>query len=179
MNAPLRVLLIGDCGPAIEVLKADGFDPEWQRVESRPQISRALEERSWDIVLSEGANPAIAADDALALVRQKDVGIPFLVLSNDVREDLGLAVRQQLFRREQEFKALVENSPDLIARFDRQLRRRYVNPAIEQLTGRRAHEPIGTTLRDRNFDDQYVAPLEEAIVAAFSSGAAKTVDVRL
>ena len=32
------------------------------------------------------------------------------------------------YRSEQEFKALAENSPDIIARFDRELRHLYVNP---------------------------------------------------
>ena len=35
-----------------------------------------------------------------------------------------------LHRREQEFRAFVENSPDLILRFDREFRETYVNPAM-------------------------------------------------
>ncbi|MBI5582648.1 MAG: PAS domain-containing protein, partial [Deltaproteobacteria bacterium] len=39
----------------------------------------------------------------------------------------------QILAREQLFRALVENSPDFIARYDREFRRIYVNPAIQQL----------------------------------------------
>lgn len=40
-----------------------------------------------------------------------------------------------LKRSKQEFKALVENSRDVIVRFDKDFRPLYVNPAIEMLTG--------------------------------------------
>lgn len=41
---------------------------------------------------------------------------------------------QELARaREQEFRALVENSPDCVTRFDADCRRRYVNPATQRL----------------------------------------------
>jgi len=39
----------------------------------------------------------------------------------------------QLLASEQLFRALVENSPDFIARYDREFRRIYVNPAIQSL----------------------------------------------
>ena len=49
-----------------------------------------------------------------------------------VNEDVTERVRaEELLRaREEEIRAVVENSPDLIVRFDRELRRTYVNPAF-------------------------------------------------
>lgn len=44
-------------------------------------------------------------------------------------------LQQQLARHEQEYRSLVENSPDLIARIDRQLRHVYVNPALAERLG--------------------------------------------
>ncbi|HEX8963358.1 MAG TPA: PAS domain S-box protein, partial [Rhodocyclaceae bacterium] len=40
---------------------------------------------------------------------------------------------EELQRREEEFKALAENSPDVIVRYDRECRRTYVNGAYEEL----------------------------------------------
>ncbi|OWY69277.1 hybrid sensor histidine kinase/response regulator [cyanobacterium TDX16] len=51
----------------------------------------------------------------------------------------------ELNRREEEFRALVENSPDIIARFDRDLRHLYVNPVIEQATGKPPEMYVGKT----------------------------------
>jgi PAS domain S-box-containing protein len=50
---------------------------------------------------------------------------------------------EHLFQREQEFRALAERSPDIVARFDRELRYVYVNPAIETFTGMNPEFLIG------------------------------------
>ena len=48
-----------------------------------------------------------------------------------------------LRKREQEFRALAENSPDIIGRYDRECRRIYINPAMQRLFGRPAAEVLG------------------------------------
>ncbi len=53
-----------------------------------------------------------------------------------------------LHKREQEFRALAENAPDLIFRFDRDCRCVYVNPAVERLTGKQASCLLGKTPRE-------------------------------
>ena len=50
-----------------------------------------------------------------------------------------------LLASEQLFRALVENSPDFIARYDREYRRIYVNPAIQQLFSGLTENVIGET----------------------------------
>ncbi|MBD2185523.1 PAS domain-containing hybrid sensor histidine kinase/response regulator [Aerosakkonema funiforme] len=82
---------------------------------------------------------------------------------------------EKLHRREREFKALVEISPDIMARFDKELRYVYVNSAIEKATGIPASKFIGKTNRDLGMPDeicsfwqnhlQYVfATLEERVI---------------
>jgi diguanylate cyclase (GGDEF)-like protein/PAS domain S-box-containing protein len=46
-----------------------------------------------------------------------------------------IKAQQLLQQREQEFRTLVENSPDGIARYDRSCRRVYINPALERTLG--------------------------------------------
>ncbi|HEY9850372.1 MAG TPA: GAF domain-containing protein [Leptolyngbyaceae cyanobacterium] len=53
---------------------------------------------------------------------------------------------EALHRREQEFKALVENAPDIIARYNKQLEIIYINPAIEKATGLTAQSLIGQNM---------------------------------
>ena len=86
---------------------------------------------------------------------------------------------QELSGRDQVFRALVENTPDLIARFDHELRRIYVNPAIERLTGRPASELIGKTLTELNFHPQFSGKIEAALKEAFATGAETTLEVFL
>lgn len=47
-----------------------------------------------------------------------------------------------LRKREQEFRTLAENSPDMVIRYDRDCRRFYVNPAYERETGIAASEAL-------------------------------------
>jgi len=56
----------------------------------------------------------------------------FLALSRDVTDQQHL--HQALIDREREFRTLVENSPDLIARFNHELRCLYINPALSSAT---------------------------------------------
>jgi PAS domain S-box-containing protein len=52
---------------------------------------------------------------------------------------------QRLRASEQLFRALVENSPDFIARYDREFRRNYVNPAIQKLFHAQEESVLGKT----------------------------------
>ncbi len=54
-------------------------------------------------------------------------------MSNDITQQK--KYEDERFRREQEFRTLVENSPDIITRFDSNLKRIYANPAYLKLTG--------------------------------------------
>jgi diguanylate cyclase (GGDEF)-like protein/PAS domain S-box-containing protein len=50
-----------------------------------------------------------------------------------------------LHRREQEFRAMIENSPDPVIRYDRAGRRIYVNPAFERVMGNPSRLLLGKT----------------------------------
>jgi PAS domain S-box-containing protein len=58
------------------------------------------------------------------------------------------AIQSALQRREREVKTLVENAPDIIARYDRDLRHVYVNRAVESHTGLPVSAFFGRTIRE-------------------------------
>jgi two-component system, cell cycle sensor histidine kinase and response regulator CckA len=74
------------------------------------------------------------------------------------------------YQREQEFRTLTENAPDIIARFDRDLRHLYVNPAIEQVTGLLVGDFLGKTNRDLAMPEDLVTQWEEILGRVFSTG---------
>lgn len=76
----------------------------------------------------------------------------------------------ELFRRGQEFEALAERSPDIIARVDRSLRLCYVNPAIERLTGRPREWFLDKTPRERELPPDEVITREQALRHVFDTG---------
>jgi len=70
---------------------------------------------------------------------------------------------QALRIREQEFRTLVENSLDVIVRYDREGRRVYFNPAHERLCGIPVDELMGTPITHRS-------PLPEALTRRYHKG---------
>jgi diguanylate cyclase (GGDEF)-like protein/PAS domain S-box-containing protein len=66
-----------------------------------------------------------------------------LSISRDITA-LKLA-QEALYRREQEFRTLVENSPDTIARYDRDCRRTYANPKLLHDMGGDVSRILGST----------------------------------
>jgi PAS domain S-box-containing protein len=61
----------------------------------------------------------------------------------DITEQKNL--ERDLKESEERFRAFCENAPDVIARFDKDLRHVYVNPAVEQVTGLPRESFIGKT----------------------------------
>ncbi|HMK24592.1 MAG TPA: MEDS domain-containing protein, partial [Chitinophagaceae bacterium] len=63
-----------------------------------------------------------------------------------------------LYTKEQEFRAIVENSPDQIIRYDREFRRTYVNPAVVRAYGLSVEaltdKPIGSVIQDAGLNDK-------------------------
>ena len=57
-------------------------------------------------------------------------------------------MEEELRRREREFSALVENSPDVIYRLDRDLRYTYISPVIERYTGVGPERFLGKSVRE-------------------------------
>ncbi|HEY9699342.1 MAG TPA: PAS domain S-box protein [Trichocoleus sp.] len=74
---------------------------------------------------------------------------------------------QFLHRREQEIRALVENSPDIISRFDRNLRYLYINPAVEQVIGIPPQTFLGKTNRELGIADFLTQLWDEALQQVF------------
>jgi diguanylate cyclase (GGDEF)-like protein/PAS domain S-box-containing protein len=95
--------------------------------------------------------------------------VSVLTISADTHDRVN--AERQLRQREQEFRTLVENSPDLIARYDAECRRLYVNPAMRTYMGEGAvalgETPIaGSTVNA----EEYTAKLREVLTLGRESG---------
>ncbi|MEW5860747.1 MAG: PAS domain S-box protein [Cyanobacteriota bacterium] len=81
-----------------------------------------------------------------------------------------------LYQREQELKALIENTPDIIARFDRDLRHIYVNSAIELATGAPSEVFIGKTNRELGMSEDLVSQWESVVRQVIETGQENVVE---
>ncbi|MDX1810281.1 MAG: PAS domain S-box protein [Sulfurospirillaceae bacterium] len=80
----------------------------------------------------------------IRIVPEYDVSdkiIGALSLASDITEHK--EHEKVLLKQEQEFRTLIENSPDIITRYDLECRRIYVNPRMQQLLGRSKEEILG------------------------------------
>ena len=85
-------------------------------------------------------------------------------------------IEKKLKQSIQQFQTLAENSPDIIARFDRHLRYRYVNQTISKFTGLSPDKFIGKTNREVNIPDQLCVQWENAISQVFAKGESVTLE---
>ena len=73
----------------------------------------------------------------------------------------------ELDRVGRELKTLLDTSPDLMARFDRDLRCTYANPAARGLTG---VEMLGRTTRERGYSEDFLGVWEESLRYVLETG---------
>ncbi len=78
-----------------------------------------------------------------------------------------LRVEDALRARERELQTLADNLPDIVARFDRDLRHVFVNAAVERATGRPREEFLGRTNRELGMPPQLCDLWDAALRGAF------------
>ncbi len=83
---------------------------------------------------------------------------------------------ESLRKRELEYKTLAENSPEVIARFDRQLRHLYVNNYGTRVYGRSKERIIGKTSEDLGLPPDKVEYWKRHFEEVFATGVQQTVD---
>jgi diguanylate cyclase (GGDEF)-like protein len=91
MSKPLRALVIEDSEDDTELLlhelQRGGYAPHHARVETPEAMNSELTARTWDIVFSDFSMPHFNAFDALSLLRNTGIDIPFIIVSGTIGED--------------------------------------------------------------------------------------------
>ncbi len=87
---PLRVLHVEDAPDDSVLLERElrrgGLEPTLLRVEDRESMAKALAERSWDVIVSDFSVPGFGALEALRLVQEIGLDLPFLIVSGTIGE---------------------------------------------------------------------------------------------
>jgi two-component system, cell cycle sensor histidine kinase and response regulator CckA len=91
MSAALRVLMVEDSATdaklVLQELKRGGLRIESERVETAEAMREALERQGWDIVTSDWSMPNFTAPAALAILKEKRVDLPFIIVSGTIGEE--------------------------------------------------------------------------------------------
>ena len=92
---PLRVLVVEDSEDdarlLVRHLVRGGYDPFVIRVETPEETRRLLDDEEWDLIIADYSLPRFSAVDALEIVREKDLDLPFIILSGTIGEETAVA----------------------------------------------------------------------------------------
>lgn len=90
----LRVLLVEDSVEdaflIVQELSGGGFQVRSERVASAVAMQAALGSHTWDLIISDYSIPGFGGPAALALYQQKDLDIPFIMVSGVMGEALAV-----------------------------------------------------------------------------------------
>jgi FixJ family two-component response regulator len=94
MAVSLRVLHIEDSEDdallMLRELRGCGYDPYVRRVQSRDEMETALREGTWDLVISDYIMPLFSGLDALKLLKESGIDLPFIIVSGKIGEDVAV-----------------------------------------------------------------------------------------
>ena len=83
---------------------------------------------------------------------------------------------EELQRREEELRTLLEHSPDVVSRFDRNLRYTYVNATIERITGVSAPFFLGKTNTEAGMPPDVVTAWEAKLRVVFEGAVSEKIE---
>ncbi|MDZ7641141.1 MAG: response regulator [Desulfurivibrio sp.] len=152
MAEELKVLLIEDAeDDALLILRAlrkGGYEPRHQRVDSEAALRQALNEESWDLVLSDYAMPGFDGLKAVEIVHYLQPELPFILVSGAVGEEAATEVMRRGARdyiMKEKLTRLVPAVQRELAESRERKRRRKIEESLQaQLNQAQKMEAIGT-----------------------------------
>ena len=91
----LKVLIVNDSKEDTETLlkelRQGNYDPTHERVETSDELSEALKKDSWEVVIANYSMPNFSAPAALKMLKEKDIDVPFIVVSPTISEELAVS----------------------------------------------------------------------------------------
>ncbi len=160
----LRVLIVEDLEDdallMTRELERGGYSTESLRVETPQAMAEALESRDWDVVLSDHSMPKFNAPQALALLEELGVDLPFILVSGSIGEDQAVAIMKagagDYLRK--------ENLSRLLPVVEREIREAEIRRArLEAEEALRKSEELYRTLIETSPDAIVVTDLETRV----------------
>ena len=88
MLKPLIVLIIEDSEDdallLVRALRKGGFQPDYERAETAAQMSEALKNRPWDVILCDFKLPGFDGLGAISVLKSSGLDIPILIVSGKI-----------------------------------------------------------------------------------------------
>lgn len=150
----LRVLLVEDSPPdallLTRALERGGFAPLTERVETREGMHAALKRQQWDVILADHSMPQFSAPEALELMKESDLDLPFIIVSGHIEEETAVAAMNAGAHD----YIMKDRLARLVPAIQRELREAAVRHARRESEQnlRRAHEELELRVEKRTTD---------------------------
>jgi PAS domain S-box-containing protein len=95
MKPHLHVLIVEDSEDdmllMLRELRQGGYALDYVRVDTAAAMQKALAEQPWDIVIADYSLPTFSGPEALKLIQNQGLDIPFIIVSGTIGEDTAVA----------------------------------------------------------------------------------------
>ena len=95
MGTPLQVLIVEDSENDAKLMARElrryGFEPTAERVETADSMTAALDRQKWDLILADYRLPHFSGPQALAIIKNRGLDVPFILVSGTVGEEKAVA----------------------------------------------------------------------------------------
>jgi signal transduction histidine kinase/FixJ family two-component response regulator len=173
MVEPLRALFVEDSEIDVQLiarqLRRAGYAVELQRVENEPDLHAALRASRWDVILSDYTMPHLNGMVALKTLKEKQLDIPFIVVSGTTGEDTAVEL-MKAGAHDFFIKGQTARLPNAIERELREAKDRQKRRAVEALLQQRArHQMAIAALGQRALTNVSIQDLFEDTVDLLTS----------
>src|SRR6266481_1469555 len=94
MKKSLRLLMVEDseldAALLLRELQRGGFVVSWDRVDNREDMAGALDLGGFDLIISDYSMPRFSAPEALAVVKERGLDVPVIIVSGTVTEEVAV-----------------------------------------------------------------------------------------
>lgn len=91
----LHVLIVddseNDAKLIVRKLRSEGYEPQWERVDTADTMKAALNNKKWDVILCDFKMPLFSVYAALKILQEEKMDIPFILISGAIGEDTAMA----------------------------------------------------------------------------------------
>jgi diguanylate cyclase (GGDEF)-like protein len=162
----LNVLIADDCEDdallLVRELRKGGYQPQFERVETRVDMERALEQRHWQLIITDHNMPGFNSVDVLDMVRRSGLDVPVIIVSGTIGEETAV----HAMKTGAHDYIMKDNLARLIPAIDRELRdadtRQARNQAEQALSHMAYHDSLTNLINRSMLHDK----LEQALAKA-------------
>lgn len=72
-------------------LERGGYQVDYHRVETSEELRKTLQSDQWDLIISDHSLPEFSAPDALNVLKESGLDLPFIIVSSIIDQDIAVA----------------------------------------------------------------------------------------